>query len=137
MINRLLSESRIVRFGLVGALGFSVDYAIFSLLLYGIEQPLLTARVLAFFCAATTTWYGNRVITFANKERQFLDSAFTQWQKSMCSALASALPNMLVFKTIIELTPNAPMYHFAALTGGVLVGMISNFLLSRYWVFSQ
>lgn len=137
MMSMPLYESRIVRFGLVGAVGFVVDYSIFSLLVYGLDQPLLMARGLAFICAATTTWYGNRMITFAKKGRQSLDSAFNQWQKSMCSALVSVVPNMMVFKSIIELTPNTPIYHFIALVGGVLIGMVSNFLLSRYWVFSS
>ncbi|MBW3694735.1 GtrA family protein [Vibrio sp. T187] len=137
MIRKLFNNSRFIRFGCVGVVGFIADYTVFSLMFYLFELPIIQARVVAFFCAATTTWYGNRILTFAVEDKGSLAQAFLQWQKFMCAALLSAVPNLVVFKVLSDLLPNHPIGTFVALVAGVLVGMISNFLFSRYWVFSQ
>ncbi|NVD06349.1 GtrA family protein [Vibrio sp. JPW-9-11-11] len=121
----------IVRFACVGSVGFVVDAAVFSLCFYLVGIDPFAARVVAFFCAATVTWYGNRRFTFANSQRQYL----TQWLKFLSGATVSALPNLAVFKALWLLLGGAGLAPIIALAAGVLAGMVSNYLISRRWVF--
>ena len=61
---RLQSHHKMVRFAVVGVGGFVVDCWVCALLHYVIGLPLMTARIVSFIAAATTTWFGNRVLTF-------------------------------------------------------------------------
>ncbi|WP_050940681.1 GtrA family protein, partial [Vibrio harveyi] len=98
----------------------------------GVE--LMMARGLAFCVAATTTWLGNRCLTFSQSTK---DRAFNQWQKFMLSASISALPNFAVFKVTTLLLGTQGTTVYIALVMGILAGMVSNYLLSMHWVFQQ
>lgn len=93
----------------------------------------MVARVIAFVCAATVTWFGNRIFTFQNTEQKVAQ----QWIKFMCGASFSALPNFLVFKLLSSVLGEAGSGPLSALVAGILVGMVSNYLLSSRWVFAQ
>ncbi|MGF1753867.1 GtrA family protein [Vibrio makurazakiensis] len=134
----LVKHSQLIKFGCVGAAGFVIDYAVFSLAYYVFGLPILNARIAAFLVAATSTWYGNRKLTFLQvRYKGNTALAFKQWQKFMCSALISAIPNLLVFKLLVDVLPEQGVTTFIAMVVGVLVGMVSNFLFSRYWVFTS
>ena len=120
------------RFALVGSIGFLVDSLVFALVLYGAHWSLMLARVAAFVCAATTTWLGNRHFTFSASMKEGWK---TQWLKSFSSALFSAIPNLLFFHITVQLLGQHGIAPMVALVVGVLAGMISNFTLSKFWVF--
>lgn len=122
----------VVLFAFVGCVGFVVDAAVFSLFFELIGLPVFTARMIAFVCAATTTWAGNRVLTFKHRARV---SRLTQWKKFMLAACFSALPNLLVFKISLHLLEGVQYAPYVALVLGVLAGMVSNYTLSSRWVF--
>ncbi|MEQ3492447.1 GtrA family protein [Vibrio sp. SSH13-20] len=126
--------SRLLTFAMVGGVGFIVDTLIFMVLFQWAGVELMMARGLAFCVAATTTWLGNRCLTFSQSTK---DRAFNQWQKFMLSASISALPNFAVFKvtTLLLGTQGTTVYN--ALVMGILAGMVSNYLLSMHWVFQQ
>ena len=52
------------RFGLVGLVGFCIDFLIFKLL-FALLPTALEARVLSWLFAVLFTYYGNSVITFS------------------------------------------------------------------------
>ncbi|MDG2627658.1 GtrA family protein [Vibrio parahaemolyticus] len=114
----------LTRFALVGGVGFMVDTIIFSVLFHWLGLELMLARGIAFLFAATTTWLGNPSLTFS------------QWQKFMASACISALPNFIVFKGVTLSLGTQGVMVYLALILGILVGMVSNYLLSAKWVFS-
>ncbi len=124
--------SRLMRFGIVGVVGFIVDSGFFMLLYYGLSTPLMTARVIAFAIAATVTWYGNRIFTFQQHAPMF-----AQWQRFFLSACLSLIPNVGLFIGWITLFGQHGYHPFLALSLGVGGGMLSNFLLSQYWVFKH
>ena len=88
--------SRLLTFAMVGGVGFIVDTLIFMVLFQWAGVELMMARGLAFCVAATTTWLGNRCLTFSQSTK---DRAFNQWQKFMLSASISALPNYKIRTT--------------------------------------
>lgn len=123
----------VVLFAFVGSVGFVVDAAVFSLLFELVGSPIFTARIIAFVCAATATWAGNRVLTFRHRARV---SRLIQWKKFMAVACFSALPNLLVFKVSLQLLEGGQFAPYVALVLGVLAGMVSNYTLSSRWVFA-
>ncbi|USD64247.1 GtrA family protein [Vibrio sp. SCSIO 43136] len=133
LIQNLL-QHRLVKFAFVGGVGFLVDLAVFSFFLEWVELETFVARVIAFICAATATWFGNRTLTFSDREKE---SKRTQWRKSLMAACMSALPNLLVFKLIIIGFGEQGLMPYIALVAGILVGMFSNYFLSSKWVFAD
>ncbi|WP_199451118.1 GtrA family protein [Vibrio harveyi] len=125
---------RLLTFAMVGGVGFIVDTLIFMVLFQWAGVELMIARGLAFCVAATTTWLGNRCLTFSQSTK---DRAFNQWQKFMLSASISALPNFAVFKVTTLLLGTQGTTVYIALVMGILAGMVSNYLLSMHWVFQQ
>ena len=137
-VERLLrSHHQLVKFACVGAGGFVVDCSAFALFHFVGDLSVMWARVLAFFVAATSTWLGNRVLTFAYQGTGSRRDDFRQWQKFMVSALLSAIPNLICFKLLTLIMPEFYGSLFLAMAVGVLVGMVSNYLLSKAWVFKQ
>ena len=134
---RLQSQQKIFRFAVVGVCGFVVDCAVFALLHYLIGLPLMNARIGAFIVAATTTWFGNRVLTFDCKEQGSWSDKLIQWQKFMLSASISAIPNLLCFQLVMQLLPEFTGAVFVAMAVGILVGMMTNYLFSQHWVFAR
>ncbi|AXN30961.1 GtrA family protein [Vibrio coralliilyticus] len=126
MINKLW------RFALVGGVGFIADASLFALLFYGMGLPILDSRIVAFLFAATVTWLGNRIFTFASRRPS---GKFLQWIKFMGCATFSAVPNFGVFKLTTYFWGSEGMLAMFAMALGVLAGMLSNFLLSHWWVF--
>lgn len=133
----LRSHHKLVRFVAVGVGGFVVDCAVFVLLHYLIGLTLMSARIGAFIVAATTTWFGNRVLTFDCKEQGSWSGKLIQWQKFMLSASLSAIPNLLCFKLVTQLLPQFTGAVFIAMAVGILVGMVTNYLFSQHWVFAR
>ncbi|MGF1910618.1 GtrA family protein [Vibrio kasasachensis] len=130
-----------MKFALVGSVGFIADAVMFTVCFKLWLLPLLSARVVAFFVAATVTWLGNRWFTFKTHQGSQSDvcvaSNLKQWLRFMVSACVSALPNFLVFKVILVAFGSQGFIPYIALILGVLVGMVSNYLLSSRWVFER
>lgn len=124
--------NRLFKFAIVGGCGFIVDFAVFTLLSQLIGWDLMVSRSLAFICAATTTWIGNRMFTFSELEGVDL---FQQWRRFFISACISVIPNFIVFKLSLEFIGTEGLLIYVALVLGTLVGMVSNFKLSTRWVF--
>ena len=57
-------RDRRLRFGVVGALNFAVDYGLFLLLLKVVELPLLAANSIAVLVAASHSYLWNKHWTF-------------------------------------------------------------------------
>ncbi|MDK9764496.1 GtrA family protein [Vibrio sp. D420a] len=137
-IERVLrSHHQLIKFACVGAGGFVVDCVAFALFHFVGDLSVMWARVLAFLVAATSTWIGNRVLTFEYQGTGSRRDDFKQWQKFMTSAMISAVPNLICFMALILILPEFYGSLFLAMAVGVLVGMVSNYLLSKAWVFKQ
>ncbi|NOH79527.1 GtrA family protein [Vibrio sp. RE86] len=126
-------NSKLLRFALVGSIGFIADAFVFSVAFYLVELALTPARLIAFICAATVTWLGNRRLTFSNQE----PNRFKQWLKFMLGASVSALPNFAMFKGTLWLLGEQGVIPMLALVAGILAGMVSNYLISAAWVFKS
>ncbi len=127
----LILDNRLVRFAIVGVGGFVVDSTLFSVLFVYLQLPLVPSRVVSFVAAATATYLGNRLVTFQDKSEERL----AQFIKYFAVASFSAIPNLLAFKLVTMLFWQNNMGVAIAFVSGILIGMLSNFVLSRSLVF--
>ncbi|MDP7592956.1 MAG: GtrA family protein [Litorilituus sp.] len=114
------------KFCLIGGLGFIVD-SLFFLFLTHIIDNIMLARLLAFWLAASVTWFGNRIYTYNNQK--FIN-AISQWCKHMLTAHLSGGINLLMFWSTKEIL-TIPV----AFCLGILVGLFSNYFFANRFVF--
>ncbi|MGB0898955.1 MAG: GtrA family protein [Psychrobium sp.] len=117
---------RIRAFGAVGGIGFIADSTMFAVLLMLSEQAMLS-RIVAFWMAATVTWYGNRHLTFRDGDKS---DKTKQWGKHMLAAHVAGGVNLSVFYFATCWLPMA-----GAFVLGIAAGLIINYLLASYFVF--
>lgn len=115
------------KFAVVGIAGFVIDAAIFMLLIVLNSDPMM-ARVIAFWSAASFTWWGNRRFTF---NRDVSQSPLKQWGSHMLVAHFAGGVNLVVFFVMNLWTP-----VFIAFPVGVGVATVINFTLVNRYVFS-
>jgi putative flippase GtrA len=122
-----------LKFALVGAVGFAVDASLLILLFDILGIGLASSRIAAFVCAASANWILNRVYTFADRDHRGRKSL--QWIRFVVSAIISAIPNLGIFFLLMQVLPETTGYALLAMCCGILAGYISNYQLSRWWVF--
>jgi putative flippase GtrA len=143
-----------VRFAFVGGIGFLVDLA--SMLLLSIWLPHLVARGIAFWVAASSNWWWNRTITFANSKSNDIDSsniketyisknkkaAALQWMQFLGGSIIAFVPNWGCYLILMSQPPATSnstlllLWPYLAMIPGILIGMMLNYVFSRFWVFS-
>ncbi|BDX03135.1 hypothetical protein MACH16_18830 [Marinomonas pontica] len=136
-----LFKHTFIRFALVGGIGFLVDLA--SMLLLSIWLPHIAARALAFWVAATSNWWWNRTMTFRHTTSpNNKKAAVLQWMQFIGGSLIAFIPNWGCYLALMAQPPAFSdstldqLWPYMAMVPGVLIGMILNYLLSRFWVFS-
>lgn len=145
---------KVVRFACVGSIGFLVDVATMFFLSFYIAA--IPARGIAFWTAASSNWWLNRKITFNAADKA---KPMRQWGYFLATSCIGFIPNWgcywllmqfvdteqlsawltnqsaelsyLLIKTFpIEIT-----WPFISMIPGVLLGMLTNYLLADRWVF--
>ncbi len=123
---------QILRFGVVGTVGFCVDAAVLTALL-ALGLDLFGGRAASFAVAVTTTWYLNRRFTFASTDR----AAGRQWARFAAVNLLGGALNYAVYAALVITSPLVAAYPILGVAAGALAGMVSNFTLSKTLVFRQ
>jgi putative flippase GtrA len=119
-----------LRFGMVGVVGFVTNV----LTLYCVRRllGLYAGGILAWVAAASVTWWLNRTWTFSGRNAM---PAHRQWVLFLG---ANFLGFVLYYGTYVGLVTYSgfcAQWPVAAVFGGMLAGMVANFMLSRAWVF--
>lgn len=117
---------KISAFGIVGSIGFVVDSAVFAVLLTLSGQTMLS-RIIAFWIAATVTWFGNRNLTFRDSDKS---DKTKQWGKHMLAAHVAGGVNLFVFYFATCWLPIT-----GAFVLGIAAGLVINYLLANRFVF--
>ena len=121
----------LMRFGVVGGVGFSVDAGVLWLLIsYGVSPYI--ARVFSFPVAVATTWWLNRIWTFSASSKERPHRQFNLYFVVQClGALANYLDYLAIHFVIEPTRVNA----LGALAVGAIAGLVINFNGSRRFVF--
>jgi putative flippase GtrA len=122
----------LVRFSVIGALGFVVDAGALALLIAG-GVDLYLARLISFPLAVTVTWYLNRVWSFrgsatARPAREYAGYVAVQTVGAAVNFAVYVLSLRLLFA-------EQPDRAVPALALGSAVGLILNYLGARWLVF--
>ncbi len=119
-----------LRFGLVGCVGFVADTAVLLVVAQGLSVAPLPARVVSFLCAATLTFWLNRRYTFRAS-----GAAGAQWLRYVLATGVGALINIGTYWLWISFAGAQPVQLVAGSALGSLVAMVFNYLVSRALVF--
>ncbi len=137
IINRLTTNSlhiRFIKFGIIGLSGIVVNSAALWLLHTYVQLDIFLASPLAIALAIFNNFSWNDRFTW-NENRENRHNSYVQrlWKYYFSAALGAFL-NYLV---LIILTLQFDLYYLIANLAGILAGMVSNFLLSEFWVFKS
>jgi putative flippase GtrA len=130
-----LKASRFLRFLIVGGFGFLVSEATLAAMLHGVHSNDTVAWCVAFLCAATFTWWGNRNLTFADRKAHGAAGMLTEYGKFLAANALGGAVNFVVFKGLGLYAPQPLNNPFLALACGVLAGLVFNFTVSKLLVF--
>lgn len=123
---------RLLKFAVVGTLGFVVDVAV----LYGMARlgtGWLIGRACSWLCAATFTWAVNRRFTFAVAKPP---TAY-EWAAFLAANSAGGLINYAIFAASLEFVPAVAAHPYVGVGLGSVAGMLVNFVLSARLVFTK
>ena len=137
---RRIFEHTLVRFAIVGGVGFLVDLT--SMLLLAIWLPPTVARGIAFWIAASSNWWWNRTITFTHLKSTNKKAAALQFMQFLGGSVVAFIPNWGCYLILMSHPPASPnptltlLWPYLAMVPGILVGLFLNYAFSRFWVFS-
>ena len=119
---------QILRYGVVGGLGFMVDAGVlYALIAWG--SNLYSARVVSFAAAVTVTWALNRSWTFEQRGRGGAGRSYVGYALVQ---VAGASVNFLIYISVLEFLSPTPDNAILALAFGSAVGLVVNFIGARF-----
>lgn len=124
-----LMRSQLLRFALVGCVGFVSDAGLTLLLHTQAGLGEAAARVLGFIGAATVTWWLNHQFTFR------VQGSASSWLRYVVITSAGAAINIACYLGVVRLLGTRPLHLLAGVAVGSIVAMGFNFWVSRRWVF--
>jgi putative flippase GtrA len=131
-----LSQISILRFAVIGALGMPVDWCVLQLCVHFGTGPYV-GRVIAWLCAATFTWLGNRYFTFADSRAHSFTGTAAEWGRFLAANAVGGLVNVGLYSVMLRYAPPPFNDINIAFVSGVLLGLVFNFVLSKKMVFRR
>jgi putative flippase GtrA len=125
-------DRRIVRYGLVGAIGLPINNAALAVFLYATGGVFWLSLLLAFEVSTTVNYVLNQLYTYSDQKHVHgwdWPKRALKAQVSSASALALAIGVALVLRYGLH------VQDFVATDIGIVVAFFYNFLLSRRLVF--
>lgn len=128
----------VLKFGIVGLVGFAVDLAIFNFLLLGAagdgwwSHPV-GAKFFSTSAAIVVNWIGNRYWTFRNDRHRHIAREFVEFVAASLAGMAVTLAfvwfthDVLGFQSVLA-------DNISANVIGLGLGTLVRFVLYRFWV---
>lgn len=131
MKNRL---AELLRFGVVGGIGFLVDAGMLMLLTAHFAWPPLPARIASFPPALTATWLLNRLWTFQTGRHRAIGHQYAIYAAIQLSGMAI---NFAVYALLLAASGSFAAQPVLALAVGSVAAMGFNYLMSRRFAFAR
>jgi len=126
---------QVLRFGIVGGVGFLVDAGMLYLLLtWGLDP--YSGRVVSFVAAATTTWILNRSFTFRRDSPSEHHPA-GEWLAYLGLMVIGGLVNYGTYAAAITFSEPVRQHPVIGVALGSIAGMAINFWTSKRLVFER
>ncbi len=125
---------RLIKFGFIGVIGFCVDSGV---LLFGTKILNLdpySARIISYLVAASTTWLGNRLLTFADRPKTPLAK---QWALFLSLNAVGFAVNYTTYAVLVAQFPYIYAHPVWAVAAGSLAGMVLNYVASTRIIFPK
>lgn len=127
-----LPQSQLLRFGLVGCVGFATDACLTLLFHRQLGLGEASARVLAFVVAATVGWWLNHRFTF----QAAVPASASNWLRYLVLTSAGAAINIGCYLAVVRVLGTGALHLLVGVAVGSVVAMGFNFWVSRRWVFA-
>lgn len=124
--------TQLIRFGVVGGLGFILDTSVLYASLYLLGFGYYLGRLISYLCASTITWYLHRIFTF--RVTHTLGSFRELVHFQLVNSIGGGA-NYVVYAILIANYEKFREYPVMAVALGALVGMFINYYLSKKVVF--
>jgi putative flippase GtrA len=129
---REIGAGELVRFCLVGAVGFVIDAGTLHALLALSHVGPYRGRVASYAIAATATWAMNRSFTF---RRARVARRSSEWARYLAVNAVGGGVSYAVYATCIAAWAAARAWPALGVAAGSLAGLAVNFLASKHLVF--
>lgn len=141
-------RNRFLRFAIVGAIGFVVDFGVFNLVISLTPIRAVWASVLSFLAAVVSNFTWNRFWTYPDSRSKAFGRQFVQFIVVSLIGLAIRTPLFAWIEPLLInltedilpsqffLTPIVVGHNFT-LVIVVLVVMMWNFFANRYWTYND
>ncbi len=126
-------NSHLMRFGLVGGLGFVVDGAVLEAMIFVGMNPI-AGRAVSFPVAVLATWLANRTFTFPDKIEQ---SRVKEASTYVAVQLVGGAANFAVYSALVHSVQVCADWPILALAFGAAAGLTINYLGSKHIVFRR
>ena len=130
-----LSQSRFLRFGVVGAAGYVVNAAILFIVHNVLGVDPYSAGAVSIFLSMNFTWVGNRFLTFPGESARSGPAIFQEWARFIASNAVGAAVNYAIYATLVRFGLPPLNNPYLAQIAGVLAGLVFNYTLSKRVVF--
>ena len=141
-------RERFLRFAVVGVIGAIVDFGIANLLDHGLGAPLVLAGTISFICAVISNFTWNRYWTYPDSRSKPLSRQFLQFTIVSILGLGIRVPLLAflekpIFRSLSSLSFRIPFFSAEFLASNitlaiaVLVVMLWNFFVNRYWTYND
>ena len=120
------------QFALIGAIGFLIDAGILTLLVTSFGEGVYSSRIISFSFAVTATWLLNKRFTFAQPNSPNFGRKYVYY---ILVQVVGILINLGVYFFMILKFCALINFPVVALATGSAVAMLSNYSLSRRFVF--
>jgi putative flippase GtrA len=124
-------DGHLVRFGLVGGLGFVVDGTVLEAMIFMGLNPV-AGRAVSFPVAVLATWLANRTFTFRDRAQQ---SRVREASTYVAVQLVGGAANFAVYSALIHSFALFSAWPILALAFGSAAGLMINYLGSKHIVF--
>lgn len=148
IISNPREQTRFLRFAIVGAIGAVVDFGIANFLDHVLGAALVVAGTVSFICAVISNFIWNRYWTYPDSRSKNISRQFFQFGVVSMIGLGIRIP-LLAFleEPIHSLVSNIPgkmiilsdelLSANITLAIAVLVVMLWNFFVNRYWTYND
>lgn len=133
MINKE-TALRIIKFGFIGVIGFCVDSGVLLLGTKILNLDPYSARIISYLVAATTTWLGNRLLTFADRPKTPLAK---QWLLFLSLNAVGFAVNYTTYAVLVGQFAYIYAHPVWAVAAGSLAGMVLNYVASTRVIFPR
>jgi dolichol-phosphate mannosyltransferase len=129
-VRRPTAWLQLLRFGLVGASGYVVNLAVFTLAVHGAELPYQVAATLAFLVAVSNNFLWNRHWTFKAGDGR----AHHQAARFLAVSVAAFAAGLVILTLLVEV---AGLREVPAQAIAIVAVTPLSFLANKLWSFSR